>query len=366
MGAARMRCRGWVGALTLGLLIGLGLNAGAARAAGDYSVERILTVERREDQVLPRVSGPWVVWKDYRGQSLRAVDDSPNAQIFAHNVETGEDMEVADSADAGDPAISGTVVVWTAGKGRTTEIRGRDLQGGEIFAVTDSEGRQERPAISGDLIVWQDNRNGNWDLFARDLGQDGDLPIIEQRQDQLNPAVSGRVVVWEDWRDLAAGPDIYGLDLEANRTFRLTTNHDAFAPAISERWVVWVGAADQGVFAQNLDNSKTIRLSKAGGAKSAPAISGSLVVWTDERGDDRDVYGYDLDNATEFVVVRTDGPQDGVGIDGGTVVWSDGRDANRDVVVAKIEWPGSPEPTPTPRPTATSEPTATPELTTVP
>ena len=355
-----MRHRGWVGALTLGFLIGLGLSAGAVRAEGDYSVEKILTVERRNDQVLPRVSGPWVVWKDYRGRSLRAVDDSPNAEIFARNVETGEDRDVADSVDAGDPAISGTVVVWTAGKGKTTEIRGRDLQDGGIFAVTDSEGRQERPAISGHLIVWQDNRNGNWDLFARDLSQDGDLPIVEQRQDQLNPAVSGRVVVWEDWRDLAAGPDVYGRDLDANRTFRLTTNHDAFAPAISGRWVVWIGAADQGVFARNLDQNETIRLSSAAGPKSAPAISGSLVVWTDERGGDRDIYGYDLDNAKEFVVARADGPQDGVGIDGETVVWSDGRAANRNVVVAKIDWPGAPEPTPTPEPTPLPEPTTAP------
>src|SRR5438105_2704809 len=108
------------GALVLGLLVGMGLSSGAVQADGDYSVEKLLTIERKKDQVLPRVSGSWVVWKDYRSQSLRAVDDSPNAQIFAHNLDTGEDLDAANSVDAGDPAISGTVIVWTAGKGKTT------------------------------------------------------------------------------------------------------------------------------------------------------------------------------------------------------------------------------------------------------
>ena len=59
-------------------------------------------------------------------------------------------------------AISGTIVVWTAGGGKTTEIYGVDLQNGDIFAVTDAPGRQERPAVDGSVIVNSNRTSSPW------------------------------------------------------------------------------------------------------------------------------------------------------------------------------------------------------------
>jgi beta propeller repeat protein len=189
------------------------------------------------------------------------------------------------------------------------------------------------------LVVWQDNRNGNWDVFGRDLSQEGDFGIVEHVADQQRPAISGRTVAWEDWRDYGRGPNVYVMDLDDGDPVRLTRSHDAYEPAISGRWVVWVGRTDPGVFARNLDDDRQLRLSSEGGPKSQPAISGEIVVWTDERHGNRDVYGYDLATGQEFVVVKAHGDQDYPHVDGATIVWSDGRGPNRDIYAGRVGMP---------------------------
>ena len=331
----------FVAAIGLALLVGGG---GAATAEERYAVERFQVADRKEDQVEPRASGDWIVWKDYRGLSLREVDDSPNGEIYAWNLSTNQEYQVSKSKDAGHPAISGSRVVWTEGSRKTTEIFGFDLDARGRFKVAESHGRQEHPAISGDLVVWQDNRNGNWDIFGRDLAEVGDFAIVEHTRDQQRPAISGRTVVWEDWRDYGRGPNVYVMDLDGGNPDRLTKNHDAFEPAISGRWVVWVGRTDPGVFARKLGDDRQIRLSGAGGAKSRPAISGDIVVWTDERHGNRDVYGYDLKAGREFVVVKSSGQQDYPHVDGKTIVWSDGRGPNRDIYAGNVGAPNREKP----------------------
>jgi beta propeller repeat protein len=59
-----------------------------------------------------------------------------------------------------------------------------------------------------------------------------------------------------------------------------------------------------------------------------PAISGRLVVWTDERNDGGDIYGADLTDLSdirEMEIVKKSGVQQQPAIDGGTVVYAEGR-----------------------------------------
>jgi beta propeller repeat protein len=337
----RRAVRHWREAALLAAVVALAAWPGGhvVGAEETYGVEHFLIADVRKDQVRPRVSGPWVVWKDYRNLSQRSVDDSPNAQIFGRDLSAGDEVEVAQTKDAGDPAISGTLVVWTAGGTKTTEIHGVDLLDGHVFAVARSTGRQERPAISEQLIVWQDNRFGNWDIFARDLTWESEVAVVEHPAEQSRPAVSGKTVVWEDWRERGQGPDIFALNLETRRETQITRSHEAYEPAISGRWLVWVGIVSQAVYANNLEDGQTLRLSTAAGPKSQPAVSGELVVWTDERHGNRDIYGYDLATGTEFPVVRLGEAQDDPHISGTTVVWSDARGPNRDIVGATLILP---------------------------
>ena len=122
---------GLVAALTM-----LPVGCPTAVAQDVARVNREVVAERRKDQIDPQVDGSWVVWKDYRSVSLRAVDDSPNGEIFAYNLARNEEFQVSKTKDAGQPALSGTLVVWTEGSGRTTEILGMDgAEIGELAAA---------------------------------------------------------------------------------------------------------------------------------------------------------------------------------------------------------------------------------------
>jgi beta propeller repeat protein len=317
----------------------LGPSSARAESADSYEASQSVVADRKNDQIQPRVHGDWVVWKDYRNLPSRSVDGSPNGQIYGFNRETEAELQLSSTNDSGDPAISGTVVVWTEGRDRGNGIFGTYLDTGEVFRVSDARGHQQYPAVSGSVVVWQDNREGNWDVYGYDLEASKEFPLVEQNEDQTRPAISGRTVVWEDWRDRKAGPDIFAFDLETRKSTRLTSNHDAYQPAVSDRWVVWVGKAEQAVFARNLGKDKTIRLSSAAGPKGRPAISGELVVWADERNGDSDIYGYDLETGVEFPILIRDEPQTDPDIHGATVVWSDGRGRNHDVIAAQLTGP---------------------------
>jgi beta propeller repeat protein len=352
--------RGVAAPLVVALSLGLLAPSARAQSADAYKAKQFVVADRKNDQVQPRASGDWVVWKDYRNVPMRTVDSSPNGEIFGFNRATETEQKISSTKDAGDPAISGSVVVWTEGRSRDNAVYGAYLDTGEVFRISDARGHQQYPAVSEWIVVWQDNREGNWDIHAFDLERTEEFPLVEQDEDQTRPAISGRTVVWEDWRDRKAGPDLYTYDLDTQKAKRLTNNQDAFEPAISGRWVVWVGKAEQAVFARNLDQDKTIKLSSKPGPKSRPSISGELVVWADERSSDSDIYGYDLATSVEFPVLIRDERQYEPHVDGGTIVWSDARGRNYDVIAADLSGPRefAPPRTIVAKPETTSAPSA--------
>lgn len=65
--------------------------------------------------------------------------------------------------------------------------------------------------------------------------------------------------------------------------------------------------------------------------QTQPAISGNIVVWTDERNGNKDIYGYNLSSGKEFQVTTDPADQESPAIFGGTVVWADKRNGNWDI-----------------------------------
>ena len=88
---------------------------------------------------------------------------------------------------------------------------------------------------------------GSADHVARSLSAELAHRVRANALVHLDTSTAQRFL--EDWRDRGQGPDIFAYDLDEGKETRLTKTHDAFEPAISDRWVVWVGRADQGVFA---------------------------------------------------------------------------------------------------------------------
>jgi beta propeller repeat protein len=340
------------GFLSAGLLLSILPPLGqTALAKQEVGIDTFTVVDRRNDQIRPRLSGDLVVWQDYRDIPSRTGDEI-NADIYGRDLDGGREFRVTDNHLSSHPAISGDVIVYVDARNGDRDIRGYDVSRDESFWVARRSGSdQDRPAIDGDLVVWQDNRDGGWDLRAKTL--DGDEFWVSRRDgDQLNPRLSGRVVVWEDAREGCC--DIYAKDLDSGDVTRITDNNDSHEPDISDRWVVYRrGDGDRdGIWAYNLDTTERFRLnSTRDDTRSQPSIGDRLVAWADRRnGEDLNIVGYDLQDRIEFLITRSDGDELQPAVSGDRVVWTDeGGDRGAQIQGANLTF-ARPAPAPTPQP----------------
>lgn len=134
------------------------------------------------------------------------------------------------AAAAGEPALATPLVVWVDySRDAAGDIVGADLGAlyEGVFDIAVSSGSQRHPAVSDQLVVWQDDAGGGWDIRARSLDDDGPWSVG-----------------------------------------RAQTRCEDLAARLGEPFEI-VGTA---------------------GAQTLPAVSGSVVVWQDGRGDDLDIW----------------------------------------------------------------------------
>ena len=292
-----------------------------------------------------------------------------------------------DGARQGSPAISGNVVVWVDERNGESDIYGYDMANGTEFPVCVAPGEQRDPRVSGNAIVWQDRRNGNWDVYGYDLITMTGFPVCIREGAQVAPRVSGNLVLWLDGRsekiansgyNLETGKefpvvipehppgqpfelsgkvmvwsyqggvygDIYGYDLENREEFPIATGDYRDFVSIGGDIVVWLDSSPTlslwkepskgDLVAYNLETKKEYHLPRTFAYIFDPVVSGELVIWSDDRNNDRDIYGYELATEVEFPVCVKEGRQTNPAIDGDVVVWVDGRNDNWDIYGARI------------------------------
>jgi TolB protein len=217
---------------------------------------------------------------------------------------------------------------------------------GTEFPITTFEAHQQNPIISDGIVVWWDGRNDpnpygntyNDDIYGYNINTQFEFPIRVIPADQEIPAISGSIVVWQDWRHFGQY-DIYGYNLGTQTEFPVSTApNDQLSPAISGNFVVWTdtrnGWFDSGcscwrnadIYGYDLNMRTEFAVCTAPGDQTSPAISGSIVVWQDNRNGNWDIYGYDLNARTEFAVRTTPGDQKDPDISGNIVVWEENGD----------------------------------------
>ena len=270
----------------------------------------------------------------------------------------------AQPTSAFQPDVSGVRVVYVVA-GTTTynwEIACKDLIAGktETFVMG---GINIQPKIDGDLVVWSGGAFFTGTLgpdctsiFVRNLAP-GDLRELRARSDTSSfghPAVSGRKVVWVQHLDIDRNVpdkwfntpyDICGADLsdwDKPVYFTVATGvsrRDPFPFSdptgdvdsvvdICGNIVVWEGGGN--IYAadiSDLNHIKVVTVCDHPARQYDPAVSGRLVVWTDERNDQGDIYGADLsdwENIREFAVVRASRMQQQPALDDGLVVYAEG------------------------------------------
>ncbi len=161
--------------------------------------------------------------------------------------------------------------------------------------VTDDPAQQQAPAVSGDTAVWTDCRpeGRSCSIYLRRLDDDGpESELIPGSRGQGSPDIDGRLVVWEQ----LVHPDTGGIGYQ--------------------------------IYYAAVDGPAARPLSPVATHQMHPAVSGSRVVWEDERAGSKetDIYMYDLDTGVERPVCTASSRQRYPDIEGEWTIWVDNRD----------------------------------------
>lgn len=371
------------------------LSTGAAAGqAADGNETQITTDE--SDQNEPAIYGDTVVWTDYRNVNI--TDDIKNlsmqdffkldADIYAYNISTGEELQGQYELLQNVPDIYGDRVVWEDYRNATLPADGNNLtaedwlgldvniymynlSSWEDIQVTTNGSIQWSPAIDGDLIVWEDARNGNWDVYMYDLSSGEEIQITEDGSSQMNPVVSGEgLIVWEDNRN--NNWDIYVYDLSSGEEMQITPNgSDQIAPAIYGNIIVWedyrnagqtvydnispqeLASLDADIYGYDMSTGEEFLVTEDESWQGEPAIYGNRIVWTDLRNVeqtsdgsdntsqdsgmfDADIYMYDLSTGEELLITEDGSWQEEPGIYENRIVWTDYRNGNQDIYMFEL------------------------------
>lgn len=102
--------------------------------------------------------------------------------IWLYDFAAGSTVQIA--AEGTRPDINGDIIVWESGSSNA-EVFMHDLTTGESQQVSASSGRVYHPRVSGDRIVWGDDRNGNRDIYENRLG-DQAWQLVEMFKPELH------------------------------------------------------------------------------------------------------------------------------------------------------------------------------------
>jgi beta propeller repeat protein len=262
------------------------------------------------------------------------------------------------------PDVSGTNAVFvTAGLSYIydAKITCKDLVSGKMESFG-STAINLHPKIDGDLVVWAagstvQNAMGpdTTSVFVRNMatGNQRELRARGNTNSYGYPAVSGSKAVWTQHLGINSNQaatyvnmpyDVCGADLsdfDHPVYFTIATNvgkHNPYPYSnptadyegvvdICGNIVVWEGGGN--IYAadiSDLAHIKVVTVCDHPARQADPAISGRLVVWTDERNDRGDIYAADLsdwERIREFDVAKAPGIQRHPAVDGSLIVYTD-------------------------------------------
>jgi len=270
--------------------------------------------------------------------------------------------------------VSGNKVVYCVGplENYTWNIKSKDLGTGEINETFFGGGLDTQPKINGDIVVWAGGPIAP-DFFGTECvsvfltntatGAQKTLRQYSNSASYSHPAVSGNKVVWlehlninkyneNEWRNMPysiAGADITDLDnpvyfsVAKDVGRRDPYAYEAYMEDfddvvdISEDIVVWEAEGDIfGADISNIEDIKVFTICSNSARQYDPAVSGNLVVWTDERYDGGDIYGADIsdpENIRELAIIKSPGEQLQPDVDGCLIAYVSGGNAGGQIRV---------------------------------
>lgn len=219
------------------------------------------------------------------------------------------------------PALSGDRLAYAAGAGEGgLDIRVQDLVTGEDRSLAPDRTATGAPAISGDRVVWPDAGGGVPGFWYADLASGKSRRLDAPAGAEV--ALSGTRACYTHAGRIRVHDLRSGADRVVSPPGAAAANCD-----ISGSIVVWQdqrnGNAD--VFALDLSTGLRTRVTSDPADQTSPSIDGRLVVWEDRRSGDADIHALDLTTRTESRLTDAPGAQLAPDVSGGRVVWADER-----------------------------------------
>lgn len=277
--------------------------------------------------------------------------------------QTPMDIAPPDSEYFQYPVVSGSKLVYAAGDYYDSSwgIRCTDIETGRVD-VFQSQPTDTMPDVDGDLIVWATGPEGYYETIRTGVvignlatGKVNNLQMQSGTDSYGYPAISGTKAVWVRHRSVNTGDavqyaqtayDICGADVTnpakpVHFTIAEQVGHGLPYPYqnireayespvdISGNLVVWEADGDiYGADISDLQHIKVFPICTAPETQLDPAVSGHIVVWTDQRDDIGDIYGADISDPNhirEFAILVSSGPQTQPDIDGRMVAFVNGE-----------------------------------------
>ncbi len=279
------------------------------------------------NQHWPGAFGDFVVWFD---------DAESRPIIRANDLRTGNELRLSreGALPAGPPAISGPIVVWPDYRGETPttpwpepHLYAYDLSTRTDFLLSPAPGRQAEPRIDGSLVVWTDYRADpdKGDIYAYDLSARHEFPVVVDPARQAQPAVSGQVVVWQDWRSGQA--QIFARDLGTGDVWPLTPEPGPYEkPLVAGTRAVWLDSSGGTPRVAVYDLAARIALAPIP-SRSPLALEGNTLVGQSATGEAIVLYDLSTGATTPLALLPGGVPEVWAALGAGTVAWTDYRNS---------------------------------------
>jgi PKD repeat protein len=279
--------------LMLGILI-IGLPVICASAG----TETLVSTGSQYPQLAPSTSGDYIVWED-QGAGI--------SHILLLNLVSGEKLMISDpSSNAQRPRMQGTSVVWYEETAGGSDIYHYNITSGLKTRITDYEALKLNPVVYENKIVWQeaeasDDMMGTtyYDLQMYDLNNPGPIVNITPHTGEIpgfddinheNPAIWGDYVVWRQFDDATYNVEIFMNDTATGTLTQVTDfggfGYPKYMPAVSGTNVVWVDErnGDADIFYDTIPPTGNTDLTPYSPSfQFHPALFEDTVIWLDDR-----------------------------------------------------------------------------------
>ncbi len=310
-------------------------------APGEQYLSPLIPASNNQDSA--RIYGDKVVFYNY---NLGNCCDS-NLTLYDLKTKTSRIISTTKRGynDAPLPSISDNYVVWDdagVGGNANMDIWLYDLSTNSKRALFNQAYHESRPSVSGSKVAWLDKRSGNLEVYVYDLSTGVEKRITNSPSDKISPQISGDRIVWQDFADQTV--HLYDLATNTDRILAKATN-----PSISGNKVAWIDSLWDGtrwlaeVYLYDLSTNIQRRLTYTNltATKSYLDMSGNILVWIDYRNEpgggglyvNGDIYSYDLTTNRENRITYDTNHQIKPSVSGSRIVWTDNRSGYKNIYI---------------------------------